>query len=182
MKSLMSRLSRFARKEDGTVLVEGVMMLPLLLWTCFGLFVFWDAHRSINTVQKASYTISDIISRRQAAVTPTYLTGLNGVMNYLLDNNQTSKMRVTSIVRSGVNNRFEVQWSFSPGSAMTPWTTSTLQTVQSRIPTMTNGDTVILLETAVDYDVNFDVGFDGMTIRQFIITRPRMAPQIGFTN
>ena len=41
------------------------------------LFVYWDAFRSVNTTQKAAYTISDMISREMAPL-PTGRRGWRG--------------------------------------------------------------------------------------------------------
>lgn len=174
MQRLKQKLRRFSFREDGTLLVEAVLVLPMLLWAVFAMFVFWDSYKSINTVQKASYTVSDTISRIQDDIDGTYITGLRNVMNFLLDHQQTTKMRVTSVTWDQVEDRFEVLWSYSPGGAEPALTTPTLQPYANRIPAMADGDTVVVVETAVDYKPAFNVGVNDMTIRQFIVTRPRM--------
>lgn len=174
--SLMRRpFSRFLRDEDASVVAEAVIVLPLLLWAYIALFVYWDAFRSMNTVQKAAYTLSDMISRDQNrnGITSAYIDGMKQVMNYLIDENQDPHLRVSSIYWSNTNNRFEVQWSRSPNNQMTPMTTALLQGYSNAIPTMAAGDTVILVETEVDYVPAFNVGMPNQVFRQFIVTRPR---------
>ena len=174
--SLMRRpFSRFLRDEGASVVAEAVIVLPLLLWAYIALFVYWDAFRSMNTVQKAAYTLSDMISRDQNrnGITSAYIDGMKQVMNYLIDENQDPHLRVSSIYWSNTNNRFEVQWSRSPNNQMTPMTTALLQGYSNAIPTMAAGDTVILVETEVDYVPAFNVGMPNQVFRQFIVTRPR---------
>ena len=174
--SLMRRpFSRFLRDEGASVVAEAVIVLPLLLWAYIALFVYWDAFRSMNTVQKAAYTLSDMISRDQNrnGITSAYIEGMKQVMNYLIDENQDPHLRVSSIYWSNTNNRFEVQWSRSPNNQMTPMTTALLQGYSNAIPTMAAGDTVILVETEVDYVPAFNVGMPNQVFRQFIVTRPR---------
>ena len=174
--SLMRRpFSRFLRDEGASVVAEAVIVLPLLLWAYIALFVYWDAFRSMNTVQKAAYTLSDMISRDQNrnGITSAYIDGMKQVMNYLIDENQDPHLRVSSIYWSNTNNRFEVQWSRSPNNQMTPMTTALLQGFSNAIPTMAAGDTVILVETEVDYVPAFNVGMPNQVFRQFIVTRPR---------
>lgn len=173
MKRLMTRARRFRRNDEGSVLVEAVMVLPTMFWAVLAMFVYWDAYRSINTVQKAAYTVSDTISRLRTDVDGTYLSGLNTVMNYLLDAGQTARMRVTSVTWDAYEDRFEVLWSYSPGAAMAALDTDTLQPYASLIPAMTDGDTVVVVEAAVDYAPAFNVGLADTTIEQFVVTRPR---------
>ena len=177
-------LARFARDETATVVAEAVIVLPLFLWAYIALFVYWDAFRSMNTVQKATYTVSDMISREQSktGITSAYINGMKQVMGYLIDHDQTVKMRVTSVSWSDPNQRFEVHWSRSPDNTMIPLTTATLQDLASKIPKMSAGDYVIVVEVAVDYEPTFDVGLPQQTFRQFIVTRPRFLPCIALDN
>ncbi|MEO8244325.1 MAG: hypothetical protein ABI832_18660, partial [bacterium] len=142
------------------------------------LFVYWDAFRSLNTVQKAAYTISDMISREKTGKTTAYITGMDKVLEYLIDDNQDARMRVTEVTFSQSNNRFEVHWSRSPYNTMIPLTTSTLQNYAYEIPAMAPGDYVIVVEVQVDYVPSFDIGMPTQTFKQFIVTRPRFIPCI----
>lgn len=183
MRKFLSRLPlfpRFLRREDGTVLVEGVVMLPMLLWAFIGLFVFWDAHKTVNAVQKATYTVSDTLSRRQRTINAGYLTGLKTMMDYLMGNDAPSKLRITSATWVESRNQFEVLWSCSPGSGMTKLTTTTLQSLASNIPLTADGDTVLIVESELTYRPGFNVGIDDMAVRQFVVTRPR-APSVVLT-
>jgi Flp pilus assembly protein TadG len=83
MSFLRSLLRRFARDEKGSLVVEAIIVMPMFVWAYAGLFVYWDAYRSINTVQKASYTISDLISRSQASVNDAYIAGMATTFNTL---------------------------------------------------------------------------------------------------
>lgn len=181
MRSPLQMLRRFGRDENGTLLAETVIILPLLLWAYLALFVYWDAYRAVNTSQKAAYMISDMLSREKVKLPANYPTGLRNVMRYLIDSDRDVKIRVTSIYWSIVDNRFEVAWSRSPDNAMPRLTTATLQDVKSRIPKMADSDTVVLVETEVGYEPLFNVGLQDSVLRQFIVTRPRTLPKICLT-
>jgi Flp pilus assembly protein TadG len=182
MKNLPSlfrqTMSRFGRDESGTVVAEAVIVLPLFLWAYIALFVYWDAFRSMNTVQKAAYTISDMISREKTGKTTAYINGVQEVLEYLIDENQDARMRVTEVTKSGANDRFEVHWSRSPGNTMTLLTTSMLQDYAGKIPSMSDGDYVIIVEVQVEYQPTFDIGMPDQTFSEFIVTRPRFVPCI----
>ena len=156
-------------------------MLPLLLWSYVGLFVYWDCFRSLNTMQKASYTVSDMLSRDRSTngITSAYITGLHKVLEYLIDKDQNASMRVTSVYWSGTNADFEVHWSRTTNTTVLPeLSTATLQNYIGQIPTMNVGDTAVIVEVRAPFvpviDVGlFNAGIGNQVFSQFIVTRPR---------
>jgi Flp pilus assembly protein TadG len=180
MRKLSHLLRRFRRDQRGVLMAEGLITLPLLLWAYLALFVYWDAYRAINSAQKAAYTLSDMISREMntTPMTPSYITGMRNLMQYLIGNSQVVSLRVTSVTYSSARGRFEVDWSVSPSSALAALTTGTLAAVKDRIPMMADGDHAIIVETKVPYQPAFDVGLSDTVLEQFVVTRPRFAPKL----
>lgn len=177
--TVFRRLTRFLRHDEtGTLMAEAVLVLPFMLWSYLALFVYWDNYRAINIVQKAAYTISDMISREQVAITDAYITGLDSMMEYLIDQDQDAKIRVSSITWSDINNRYEVRWSRSAHNAMPQLTTGTVAALAGQLPTLYNGDFVVLVEVEVNYTPAFKVGLGNQTLKQFIVTRPRFVSPI----
>jgi hypothetical protein len=180
MKNLVSKLRlallSFRRDDGGSVVAEAVIVLPLFLWAYIALFVYWDAFRSMNTVQKSAFTISDIISREQTGITTAYVDGMGKALEYLIDEDQDAILRVTSVTWSATNNQFEVHWSRSPENKLSELTDATLQEFAYQIPTMSPGDYVIVLEVEVNYQPTFDIGMPAQTFKQFVVTRPRFLP------
>lgn len=180
MRPLLARLTRFARDERGYMLVETVLMLPLLLWAFLALYAFWDAYRVATTVQKASYAISDLISRVQRPVNAAFIDGMSRALDEMIDEELSPELRVTSVIWNEDDNEFQVQWSRTEDTTRAALTTATLQAQADQIPDMSDGDTVIVVETWVAYEPSLDVGVPDYTFGQFIVTRPRFAPQIVF--
>ena len=177
--NLARRLTRrFSREEAGTLMAEAVLVLPFMLWSYLALFVYWDSYRAVNTVQKAAYTISDMISRERTSVTEAYIIGMDAIIEHMIDQDQDSKTRITEITWSQINNRYEVFWSRSPHNALPVLTTASVAALADRLPTMADGDHVILVEVEVNYKPSFNVGIDDQTLKQFIVTRPRFLPRI----
>ncbi|MGO4907663.1 TadE/TadG family type IV pilus assembly protein [Pseudorhodobacter sp. W20_MBD10_FR17] len=179
--SFLKRISRrFFHDESGTILVDAVLLLPVLVWGYVGLFAYWDSYRTINTVQKASYTISDLLSRSQEVlgINDAYLSGMRTTLNTMIDTDQTSKIRVTSYKWSESNTRYEVIFSRSPDSAMTALTNTNLATMTDRLPIMSDGDSAVLLEVEVAYTPPVAYGLEPTTIKQFIVTRPRFVSKL----
>lgn len=186
MRSPLAFFRRFGRNEDGMLTAEAVIIMPMLLWAYLALFVYWDAYRAVNTSQKAAYTLSDMISREMNNVplTPAYVTGMRNLMKFLVDKDEALKIRVTEVKWSQINNRFEVDWSISPDTAMAALTTATIASYAYRIPAMSDGDRAIIVETELSYHPAFNVGMADTALKQFIVTRLRFQPKLcmtGFT-
>jgi Flp pilus assembly protein TadG len=179
MTSVKHALRNFWDDESGLVMAEFLIVLPVLIWALMAFTAYWDVFRSMNTAQKAGYAISDLISRQNNDLPPSFLDGMQTIMEYLLPPTQNSKMRFTSVKWSVPNNQFEVIWSRSPGNAMPQLTTSTLQGYKSQIPIMAATDTVMIVETSVPYTPLFNVGLPAnYTLDEFIVTRPRFLTKI----
>lgn len=180
MRDLTSKLRlplrSFGRDEGGSIVAEAVIVLPLFLWAYIALFVYWDAFRSMNTVQKSAFTISDMISREQTGISSAYVDGMSKALEFLIDDDQNAKLRVTSVSWSTANNRFEVHWSRSPDNKMPALTNASLQDHAYQIPAMSPGDYVVVVEVEVPYNPTFDIGMPDQTFKQFIVTRPRFLP------
>lgn len=191
MSPFTHKISDFLRDERGNVLAEAVIILPAVIWSYLAFFVFWDAYKTTNVAQKAAYTAADLISREQVTLPTTYVPGMLNLVRYLVNDQISTKIRVTSILFSeglvvnlGVedaDDKTMVQWSISPNDAMTPYTDATLLAVLDKIPAMSDGDSVILVETSQDFNPIFDVGMDSRQVTNFVVTRPRFLPKICMT-
>lgn len=180
----------FLKDESGVLLAEALILLPLLVWGFLALVVYWDVFRTINVTQKAAYSISDMISR-QGVITNQFVDGLENVLSFLTPGAPASRMRVTSIeFDEGTNNQaawdaddsFILLFSRSPGDKVPAHTSVTINETafRNRIPVMSDLESVVIVETWVDYEPDFDVGVLNMapgltdqTFTQFIVTRPR---------
>lgn len=173
MQGIHRRFRGFVNDETGVLMAEAVLVLPFMLWSYLALFVYWDSYRAINTVQKAGYTISDMLSREMLPVNEAYIAGMDAILEYMIDQDQDAKLRVSSVTWSDINDRYEVKWSRSPHNALPQLTTASIAAMEDRLPLMFNGDFVTLVEVEVDYKPSFNVGLGKQTIKQFIVTRPR---------
>lgn len=173
-------LKRFLRRQDGSLMVEGVMILPLLLWALLAMFTYWDIFRTQNILQKATYTVSDVVSRtkKDVALTPADLTGFHDLLNFLVPRAEEAGLRITSVTYDVDEDEYLVLWSCAPGGGMTPLTDANLVALYDKIPTMPDADTVVIVESQLNYETFFDIGIDPIGFEQFVVTRPRVAPEI----
>lgn len=173
-----SVLKAFVREDRGSVIVEAVIILPILIWAYVAMFVYWDAYRYQNTASKASYTVADMVTREVKDIDDAYIDGLKIVFDYQLDADLATSMTVSSVTWVQARNRYEVLWSEGRGPKSYPLNTAKVQDVKTKLPVMADGDSVILVQTMVDYVPLFEVGVPSFTHEEFIVTRPRRAPKI----
>ena len=184
IRACSARLRAFLGDSRGSLSVEAALMLPLLCFFYVGTFVWFDAFRVQNTNLKAAYTISDMISRETVAVDTGYLNGLNLVFDYLTYSNHPTYIRVTSLKCTADCNDdalrdLEICWSWAT-TGRVPHTAETFAAFESQIPVMPIGDTVIMTETFMAYEPPFNVGISPQRFENFIVTRPRFAPEVEF--
>ncbi len=181
-------LRRFGREEQGIMAVEFVLTLPVFLFAIFGIYTYWDGYHAMNTAQKATYTVADLVSRQKRELNDQFFQGMHNLMEYLTGDNLPVEMRITSVTYSGVRNQFEVEWSRSPYNEIPELTTESLQPLAQHIPMMADGDSVILVEANLQFKPAFAetpafyMYLGEQEFKQFIVTRPRFVPHLCLQN
>jgi len=174
------KANRFLRSETGSVSAEAVIMLPIVLWAVMATFVFFDAFRVKTFSQKAAYIVADALSREMNPVTVNYVLGMNGLHDFLARTQNATMMRVSSIGRESENGDFVVVWSVPAAGAAALTTAHVNEVLGDTLPDFPFGETIIYVETQINYEPVFTIGLPNMNFRQAIVTRPRFAPQIPF--
>ena len=192
MDRLRNQVTAFWRDERGVILAEALILMPLLIWGFLALVVYWDVFRTINITQKAAYSIADMLSR-QTVLTQDFVNGLDNILTFLTPGAPASEMRITSFqldegptTALGFDGNDSYCLLFSrmvgatSGSNRAVHTAATLAALSNRIPDMAHMESVVLVETWVDYVPEFDTGVlnfapgvTNQTFVQFVVTRPR---------
>lgn len=193
MRALKHRFATFLRDEDGLILAEGLIMLPLLIWALVAIFIYWDVFRTINVTQKAAYSVADLLSRQRDTIPLTFANGLQNVMDFLTPGGHPVKMRITSLecnsptgtqaeqICNGARGNFKLLFSFSPGSKVPGLTEPAIQGWKGiKVPTLVHGESVFIVETEVAFKAQLPTMLAGLligvkdgTFGDFIVTRPR---------
>ncbi len=173
------KLTACVRREDGSVTTEAVIIMPLLAAFYCATFVWFDAYRQKTLVMKASYAVSDVLSRQEEVDEP-FLDNMRDVLDYMIPSNAAPKMRISlinSVLDSDGNSVYTVVWSYGP-NGMNDLTQEDIDADSSWIPVMGDDDNVVVTETAVLYQPIFRVGIDDKVYRNTIVTRPRFHPTL----
>jgi Flp pilus assembly pilin Flp len=179
---MLNKIRKFTRDEGGTATVEAIIILPMLAWAIVAMAVYFDAFRVRSVNLKAAYTISDMISRENPFVGPNYIGGLNTVYDFLASSNNPTWVRVSLVqfdTEDPLNDNDGVhilQWSHGTNGKPDLTQASMLLEVDSQIPVMGHGDSLVLVETHMQYMPFADIGIDPYALDNFIATRPRFTP------
>ena len=177
-QSPKSLLARFARAEDGSIAIETVIIIPMLFWAYLAMFATFDAYRAYSLNQKASYTISDMISRETTPIDSDYVDGLRTLHAYLVDEALGDvSVRITSVSYDADNDVFARDWSQSRGGYQ-PLDNADVENWHERLPVMADGERLTVVETWVDYVPPFKTGLGQREIRSFVFTKPRYADRV----
>ncbi len=178
---LFRRLRRFRDAEDGVMSVEAVVVIPFLVWSFLALFALTDVYRSMHANTTSSYTIVDALSRETETVNAAYIEGLNDLHQQMTRARSETQMRATHVWFDGNDNRLEVRWSYGTGD-IPSLTTGTLSEISQRIPTLVNGESLVVVETWMPYSPMIDILIDDMDFYKIVLARPRYAPIIAWAN
>jgi len=179
---LKLRLRDFRDDERGSFMVESVIALPLLFWTVAATFEFFEVHRYKSVREKATYTIADMISREQDAVSDTYMDNAKTLFDLIVNDNGTNQLRVSIIRYDADDDQYEVFWSSVRGTGpMAALEDADVANDHDRLPIMADGEDVILVETVSNYDSLFSLVLPNpFNIDTRVFTSIRFAPQICF--
>jgi len=181
MRHFLTSLSEFFRREDGTIALETMIILPLIFWAYLSMYSIFDTYRMYNLNQTATYTIGDAISRETQAIDPDYLRGMQELFEYMTRGNGQTAIRVTSIWFDEDENRYRTDWSQVRGW-VSPLDSDEVRNWHSKLPVMPDNERVTLVETWRDYDPLFNTGLEQREIHNFAFTRPRYAPRTSWSD
>ena len=160
--SLLKKLMmRWRDDTRGTIVVEMVITLPLLLWALMATFEFFEVFRYKSIRDKATYVIADMISREKTApgfVDDTYLDNSMTLFNDIVTDRGVNQLRVTMVKYEDANG-YTVPWSRVRGTgSMQQLVDADIQADLAHIPVMNDGDWLILVDSTSTYIPNFNVG------------------------
>ena len=178
-RPLFRRLRLFGQDETASLSVEAVIVVPFLVWAFLGIFMLTDTFRALHANTVSTYSIGDALSRETEPVSASYIEGLN-TLHAVMSRAQTgTQLRATMIHYDGATQSLKMQWSHAT-TGRTALTQATLSEVSARIPTLANGEAVIVVETWKAYAPTLVSFIGGLNIYDIVVTRPRFAPTVAW--
>ena len=177
------QIRKFAHDTSGTITVEAVLILPILIWAYAGMFSFFNAYRAQNVNLRAAYTLSDLVTRKVDPMNVNYLNGLNTIYDFLISAPHPTWIRVTEISWSADEDRFNVIWSQAT-KGRTGWTTTSLNDERGdELPILADKTHAIIVEASTYYtpffsSSRFNMLMDPVNFDNFIVTSLRTVPAV----
>lgn len=173
-------LRRFARQDDGSVSLEALILMPVILWVWAAMFSIFETYEEYSLNQKAAFTIGDMISRETLPIDGDYLDGAHDLLDYITQSQGPSTLRVSSLQYDKRQNRFYVHWSRARG-AETAATNTDVAAWTNRLPSIPDDEYIVVTETMTTFSPPFNIGLGEPEITNFVFTRPRYAPRVLFS-
>ena len=173
-------LSRFREDSRGTITVEAVITLPLLVWMLAATFEFFEVHRFKSTREKGTYTIADMISRETTELTPAYIDNAQVLFDEISNDKGVNQIRI-SVVQYDVDaDEYKIAWSQVRGTGdLLELQDADVAAAHDTLPTLADGQQVIVVESTADYQPLFTVGLtNDIEINTRVFTAIRFAPQV----
>lgn len=175
----MIDFKKFRKSEDGGLSIEAVLSVPMIVWCILATFVFWDGFKTINSTQKATYTIADLMSREPTAIDSNYLASMHEMFDFLSSSAGDNRLRVSVVWMSedpdtGIKT-LNLDWSHGVGGFDC---LKDLDDIRDRLPDMAGGDSLIVVEGIQEWSPSFGVGLGDYRFRQFGIARSRVQPRL----
>lgn len=177
------KVLRFIRQEDGSQSIAFVVMAPLLIWSICAMIAFTDAYRARAVAADATAVIADTLSRQTTPIDTEFLEGLQAVAGRLTGygnavNLQVAQLRCAKWCNQPDKRVLEVIFSEGQGLGGLGNADFTSGGMRDRVPMLTSGDRIILVETSFMHRAVFNVGLKDTEINMFQATRMRFAPQL----
>lgn len=180
MMTAMSFLKRHSRaflaSERGSLSIEAVIILPVLVLFFLVSFTFYDAYRTQTVITKAGYTIADLLSRNPQTVNTTDVDGLWDIFQFITRGRDEGFIRVSRVIRfvdtaNGID-EYRVEASYATGD-QAAMTSTELTANLARIPILAANSTVTVVETYSPYVPPFFIGLDAYTMESWTVTPQR---------
>ena len=172
-KFFRGAFDRVLRDERGSISMEFVIVVPLLLFLTTGGLGFWDAYQSKSKAAKVAFTVSEIMSRHDV-VDNTDMAYLFGVQDKMFDSDLDRRsLRISSICfEDGVH---RVLWSYtaSSGDIAAPVALTDEEIPVDILPAMAPQDSIILTEVEAHWRPHLNVGVTEKTWRSRLVASPR---------
>ncbi len=177
---LRNQIKRFANNTYGSISIEAVLVIPILLWAFLGLFILFDAFHAKATNIKAAASISDLLSRETNEINIAYMDGLNDVLDFLTHSPHDTIMRVSVVRYDAADDEHTLVWSHSTSAGKPAIAGGSMGLIEPHIPAMADASTSIVVETWMAYIPFLNIAIEPMWFQTVTVTSPRFAPQLNW--
>jgi Flp pilus assembly protein TadG len=181
-RTITARLRRFRDTSDGSYSIETAMIVPMLLWGMLATYTFVDSYRMQALNLRATYTISDLLTRQWEPVDGAFITGIGRFYEFLTNDSHDTTVRVTVVYYDEPSDSHKLVWSQVRGGGHSSIREADMPALSPSIPALANADSAIIVDTWMTYDPPFKVGIPTTLFTNRVVTSPRFVPQLQWTD
>ncbi len=179
----------FLRREEASISVEAVLVMPFLLWAFTAMYAFFDVYHTRSLALKGNYAIADLFSRETNPIDTSYLNGAENVYAFLTRGGEDAWIRVTPVRCTSrcddpARRVLRRDWSRATDGRQRLRNSDVNNDYRDIIPMIAQGDRVIMVETEMQYEPAINPTLTGVGARRIYditMTRPRFSPQLCWT-
>jgi hypothetical protein len=156
-----------------------MILLPVLLMWFTGMFVFFDAFHKWMKSLKATYTVSDLLTR-QLVIDDDFIFALDGIFDTISQSRDGDEtwLRVSQVRMD--DGALELLWTTptypSAGEEIIPFT---LEHIRENIPTLADREYVVVIQSYRPFNPLFTwVGIDATTFSNTIVSPLRFTDEL----
>ena len=169
MNNVSIFLKRFRDDERGSMAIELILVVTILMWVFLSCFVYFDVYRVETNSVRATITLSEMFSREDT-VNASYLDNARAVLREMTYEEADPDYRVTvftfseGVPSDPLDDKYLVVWSDHRGfdAALVDDDLVTLDTA-GRLPAMNPFAQNVYIETRTQYDAPFNIGIGPFT-------------------
>lgn len=183
-----SFIERFRDDERGSMSVELLLVVPILVWVFLSTYVYFDVYRVETNSVRATITLAEMFSREDI-VDNLFIDNARQVLRELTFEEVNPDLRITVYRYRASDDSFRRVWSRNRGMGGN-LTNADLADLDSkgRFPPMDEFDHAVFIETRTEYDAPFNIGLgpfvvtdlEDLTFTSDMIIRPREGPRLCF--
>lgn len=185
MKTMRTKFLSFLHNTKGIAAVEFALVLPIFMTLVFGAYGLYFMMKNGDSVDRSTAVIADLVSR-ELNMTDAKLNRFINVSKALsgsVGNDDTYKIIITSVFNefdSDGDDELTIRWSLS-NKIDEKIELSDLEDLD--IPSIAEGDSIIIVTTEVDYEPFFLKGIvdEVVTFDGYAVRRPRFVPLLTYT-
>ncbi len=178
-------LRRNLEDERGSFSIEAILMFPLLAWAFMAMFVFFEGLRESNINLKATYTVSDLLSREaDELVSDEYLNGIHAIYTWLSRTPNPVQMRVTVVRYDDHDDEdpdtgsHDLEWSRGIAGQPDLLQENIATLITPHVPIMADSDIAIVVESWSTYVPIMEMGLQNTDMYNIVVTSPRFAGEL----
>ena len=179
--SLRTTSRRLLRDIRGmTITLEFMLFLPVLVFTMAGGYYIFDAYRERMLVQKAAFTLADLMSRETEALGDTYFDNMFALQGHITRRSVPIAFRASMLRWDEEDEVFSVTDTEVRGVGLEELTNEDVIGYEENLPPLSNGESLLVVTIIHGYSMVNILDDRLIQMTDTVFTRPRFAPTVTF--